>query len=135
MRNLQALGFLPDRFGDLHCAFMSEAGQHERKLFSAVTGSDIAGAARLGGNALRNLRENFVSCSMTVGLIEKLEVVDIDELNRNTVALAASPLPLLFEPQLERPPVAELGQWVGGGQTRELILCTQLIAQPKCEQP
>ena len=52
---------------------MSEAGQHERKLFSAVTGSDIAGAARLGCNALRYFREDFVSCRMAVGIIEKLE--------------------------------------------------------------
>src|SRR6266542_5543156 len=94
--------------------------QDERELLSPVARTHI-GFARAAPEDLRELRQHGVTVEVPVGVVDLLEMVEVDHQECDRVLVAARPLHLLQEPLGEGAAVWKLGQLVG-----ERVLLLQL---------
>ena len=94
--------------------------QHHHELFPAVARHEVACALQRVANGSGNRGEAVVTLLVSVGVVELLEAVDVDHHERErTVPSPASP-PLAIEHLVERPPVRDPGENVGGRKAFEL---------------
>ena len=82
---------LADVFGDSPGAVFVGSGQHDGELFSAVAGNQIAGAENDIERGLGDLLETAIAPDVSVGVVVSLEVVGVDQEQRELVAVTQSP--------------------------------------------
>ena len=84
----------------------------------------------------RHLDQSRISCLMPVGIVIALEMIDIQENQRQAPPVPARTRPLLGKGQVEMPAIEEPGQSVGHRQTLHMtvafsqetgVLCTQAL--------
>src|SRR5207302_8126196 len=68
--------------------------EDQRELFAAVTRADVR-LAGAGQEDLRQLREHGIAIQVAVGVVDLLEVVEVDHQEGDRVVMAARPLHLL----------------------------------------
>ena len=67
-----------EAFGDEGCVFQFRFGEERQELFATVTGEDIVLAEEAADGARYGL-EHGIACGMAVGVVDVLEMVDVDE--------------------------------------------------------
>src|SRR5713101_1406000 len=85
--------------------------QHQRKLLAAVSGADI-GFPRAGAQDRGQLGEHCIAVKVAVGVVDLLEVVEVDHQESDRLVVAARSRGLLEELLRQRSPVRKLGQLV-----------------------
>src|SRR6185295_8933096 len=81
-------------------------GRDQRELLAAVAREAVGGAQATLPRA-RHLGQQPVAGGMAVGVVERLEVVEVEHRERDRVALALGTLELARELLVERAPVAD----------------------------
>ena len=100
-------------------------GQQPRELLPADA-PDRVDRARLGRDALRGLGEDAVADRMAVLVVDRLEVVEVDDDEPQRPAAGGQALGLLGQPRGERAVVEEAGEPVAVGLADELGLARGL---------
>ena len=105
-------------FGDRQRLFCGRLREKQRELVAADPAEDVAGArARL--EEARGLHQRRISCLVTVGVVDALEVVEVEEHERKRPSVALGTSDLALDPLLERAMVQEPGQRIAGGLGQE----------------
>ncbi len=86
-------------------------GEEHRKLLAAVAAGEI-GAAHRGAEDLAEASNGGVAGGMAEGVVDLLEVVEVEEGDGDRRVVAAVPGPLLREPRLEIAPRGQSGELV-----------------------
>src|SRR6185295_10662841 len=108
----------PHAFGDGEGAGEVGLGEEDGELLAAVAGDDVGladGLAEGGGQVAEHLVPHLVA----VGLVDVLEVVEVEEEQRQRVVVALGAAELLAEAVLEVAVVVDGGEPVGDGETVE----------------
>jgi hypothetical protein len=87
----------------------------DRELVAADPTRDV-GRAQSRAQARRRLGEHAVARQMTDALVDRLEVVDVEDEQGEAAAVAMRARALAQERLVEEPPVAEAGERVGVGE-------------------
>ncbi len=78
-----------------------------------------------------NLRKDSVSDEVSVGVVDLLEMIDVEDGAGQGVPIASGARELLIESGVEHAAIHELGQWVDGRQRLELsIRVLELVGEP-----
>src|SRR6266851_5724111 len=112
---------LADALPDLFAACRVGARQQEDELLAAVPGGEIGGPLSLPGNEPGDRNQAFVASLMTVLVVVSLEMIDIDQQQRQCCAVSAGTCPLIPQFLVEVAPVGEASQPVQARQGRELV--------------
>ena len=88
------------------------AGQHHRKLFAAIAGSQVAGALDVVPDDRADVAQTLIAGHMAVKIIEALEVIDIDHQQREVGLVAPGAAHFGEDEQIELTPVGQPGQCV-----------------------
>ena len=99
--------------------------QQQREFFAANAADDILLAKQLA-HQVTQVPDHGITRLVAVGIVDLLEVVDIDDAQRHGTAVLASALDFLLCALKEAASIAELGQRIFGGQRPQL--CFQLFA-------
>ena len=102
------------------------AAEDDREFFAAVARDQIGRAVDRAFQDRRDLLQAFVSGVVPVGVVEELEVIDVDEDERHLIFRADRAPPLGCEKLLEAAAVADAGEPVG---VREVLQF--LVRQPQ----
>jgi hypothetical protein len=117
-----ALGLCgPQPVGDLHGVAQPAVGQQHRELLPAVAGQKI-GLAELALPGRGGLFEQPVSCLVAVPVVERLEMVDVDQGDARRPSGAGGPGQLPRQLGVPAPPVGHPGEAVGMGQAPDLLV-------------
>ncbi len=108
-RLLQGRMQLPAHF--LHAVAAGVVEQHG-KFFTAVAGREVEGPARRHRQHARHLRETRIAGLVAAAIVERLEVIEVDEQQRERHALAHGLLPQPLHVVVEHAPVVDAGQAV-----------------------
>ncbi len=103
------------------CASSTTSRQQDRELVAAEAGHQVA-LAQNARQPLRDLGEQPVAGRVPERVVDDLEVVEVDERDRNLTALSAAPLDRLAEPVHEDRAVRQVGEEVVLGAVFELGL-------------
>ena len=103
----------PDTFSDVQRALRIGVGQRDDEFFAAVPCDVIAVAAQALRCGLRDAPEHVVAGRVAVVIVERLEVIHVDEQHRQRAAAARRTLRLLREHRVERAAVVEARQRIG----------------------
>jgi len=125
--NAQGLDIVTDTIGDDRGAERIGLGQQDGKLFATDTGRAIAGASQGVVQALRDPFETLIACAVAVGVVVLLEIVHVQQHQRDgrSTTLGASPLDL--EDISEMASVGDAGQGIHGGQLDQQITLLFLL--------
>ena len=93
--------------------FDAGLGQQDHELLAAVS-ADPVGRAEVPPEARRDALEDRVAGLVAVGVVDRLEVVDVGERDRQGSPVADRPFDLGEEGADDRGPVRDAGQAVGG---------------------
>ncbi len=97
-----------DRLGGFEGGTGVVPGEQERELVPAeAEGFSVASELR------RDLSQHKVAHGVAPAVVHALEVVDVEEAERERRALSLGPLDLATQPLVEVTVVAEAGQWIG----------------------
>ena len=110
----RALGQLVD--GQL----IDESGEEDGELVAAHPGHRVL-AAHGVDQSLAHLLDKDVPGGMPEGVVDGLEIVEVDEEHADRLADAAGPHQLLLDPVLEQPAVREPGESVVPRHVRHLL--------------
>ena len=116
MGNGQFGDALENSIGDDAGSHCIRCGQDHGKLLAAVTGDQIARAKHHFLEHLGNLLQAVVAGLMPVGIVEALEVIDIDHQQRQGTQVATLALPLVAQFFVKAAAVGDSRQSVAGGQ-------------------
>ena len=121
------------RLGDRDPVRLAVPGQEQRELVSADPEALAAGA-----QAARDPGEHLVAGRMAVAVVDRLEVVDVEEDDRDRRADRVGTVERMLEPLEEVPRVAETGERIGQRETRRLARSTgadeQVPAREQCRR-
>ena len=106
-----ALDHVPDALGVLQGAALRRVDQQHRELVAAVAGDDRE-APRVAHDDLRHFFERLVSGAVTEHVVDGLEVVDVEEHQRELLGEARMPLGLFLGAEREVPAIVDAGQRV-----------------------
>ena len=101
MRLERALGQLVD--GQL----VGEPGEQDGELVPPHPGHGVL-AAHGVDQSLAHLLDQVVSGGVPQGVVDRLEVVEVDEEHAHRLTDTAGPDQLLFDPVLEEPPIGQI---------------------------
>lgn len=107
------LNFLAYSFSDLNCSRFFRIGQHDNKLFPAISRSEIARATHVSIDTLCETFQCNITLSVTVLVIVLFEAIRIDEQQRQGTIAALQSSPLVFEGMVESTTVLEPCKRVG----------------------
>ncbi len=110
----RALGELVD------VELVGQPGQEDGELVATHPGHGVLAADRLH-QAVAHLLDQLVAGGMAEGVVDRLEVVDVDEEHAHRLAHPPRAHELLLHAVLEQPPVGEPGQGVVPGHVRDLL--------------
>ena len=96
-------------------------GQDDDDLVAAVARCEVGAPDRLP-DGLAQRGERFVACLVSVGVIELLEIVHIDQRQRELPPVPGRPLEFPAQDVLEISPVEQPGQAVGNRQLFDLLM-------------
>ena len=99
-------------------------GQGGDELLAAVAGQQVITALQAAVEDRGDRLQAAITFRMPVGVVESLEVVDIDHQHRQPHALATGAAVRAAERFIEVAPVAEPGQRIAPGQQRQLVALT-----------
>ena len=106
---------LDHRLGDPPAVVLADAGEHERELVASEP-EGLAAPAQ----ARADLDEDAVAGSVAVDVVHALEVVDVDQTERDGSAERLRAIELLLETLVERARIAEPGQGIRSGEPHRL---------------
>ena len=112
MVDLERLDLGPHALGEVHRAVEVGAGQHHGQLLAAVAG----GLVDLAGRLLEDpghLAQHDVALLVAVGVVDRLEVVEVDHHQAELLPEALGALDLGLEDLVEPAAVEEAGELVG----------------------
>src|SRR5690606_9844336 len=94
------------------------------ELLAAMSADEVARAPREAARAEdgADAAERVVAGGVPLGVVERLEVIDVDHQEPDRRARPHGALPLPFERDLEGAAVGEAGQRVAGGEGLELAV-------------
>ena len=98
------------------------ARQQRGKLFAAITRHQFARAFDAQAQNTRHLAQAFVAGLVTIVVVVALEMVDVDDQQRQLGLGARAALPLGLQGLVEQAPVRDAGQPVGGRQAQQLFV-------------
>src|SRR5215217_4619173 len=110
-RQVERLDPPPDALRELEGTVEIGLGQRDRHLLAAVAGGLVDLARRLAQDA-GDLAQDHVALQVPVGVVDALEVVDVEHDEPHLGAVALRPLDLLGDDLLEAAVVEEAGQLV-----------------------
>src|SRR5690606_14792502 len=96
-------------------------GEDDHEFLAAITSEDVGLAQKAQANPRRELLENAVARQMPVGVVEPLEVVDVEEEQREGAAMAKTANHLLFQVLDEVTAVVGPRQHVRDGEAAKLL--------------
>ncbi len=99
------------------------------KFFTAVTGDGIA-LAQDPPQYAAGAAQNLVACLVAIGIVEPLELVQVDHGQREGLSRAVEIGQAAGDVGLEGPAVADQGQGVGAGFGRMRLDQADLLAEP-----
>src|SRR5581483_12249068 len=105
-------------------------GEDDRELVAADAAGDV-GAADDRAQALRDLAEDGVAAQVADLLVDRLEVVEVEEDERETAVVAVGPLHLLGERLVEVAAVVETRQRIAHRQLVELPELARVLDRPR----
>ena len=79
MIDAQAANRHADRLGDRHRSFHIGVGQNRSEFFAAVAGGEVGWPVQRPGQHLCHRLEAVVPGGVAIGVIERLEMVDVDQ--------------------------------------------------------
>ena len=109
-------------------ADLVEVLDHHGELVAAETANNIITANSLA-QARGRLVQQFVTCLVTKGVVGRLEVVQVDEHQRQPAARSADLRQGIIDVFVEELPVGKLGQRVGMGQPVKLLFRALALVQ------
>ena len=112
MRQAKFAKRLAHPFADLHAAVRIGVRQQQHELFAAVAGCQIRGPANLCGEDPRQRAQTGVAGRVPVLIVELLEMVDVDQQQRQRQAVALGARPFVRQPLVEMPAIGKPGQTV-----------------------
>ncbi len=99
---------------------VGKAGEQDRELVSADTCHGVLAPHRRG-EALGHLLDQIVAGSVPEGVVDRLEVVEVDEEHAHRLAHPAGAHQFLLDPVLEEPAVGQSGEGVVPRHVRDLL--------------
>lgn len=123
-----------DRLGDRDGAVRVDVGQHDDEFLAAVTGRVIGRPAQAAGDAAADRGERIVAGLMALRVVVVLEVIDVDEQQRQRVLRARGAPPFARERDVEHAAVVEPGEAVGARERLQLGFRALAFAQLHVEQ-
>ena len=94
-------------------------GEDQHELLAAVPANHV-GRPKVRGDGLGDTPQDVVAGGMPVGVIDGLEVVDVDECDGQGPLVAVRALDLVEELDKQRPAVRDAGELVGGRRVGRL---------------
>ncbi|MNG07804.1 hypothetical protein D3C84_911220 [compost metagenome] len=88
------------------------AGQHHRKLFTAITRCQVTGTLDVVIDDRADAAQTFIAGHMTVKVVEALEVIDIDHQQCEVGLAPPGPAHFGKDEQIELTPVGQPGQCI-----------------------
>ncbi len=124
------------RFGDRQRSFPVRIRQDRRELLAAVAGGEITRPVERRGQHFRHSLQAVVSRGVAVGIVERLEVVDVDQQQAQRRSMPLAPPEFVLDRLVEGAAVGEAREPV---EPRELLEAPvqfglrQLGAFPFCD--
>src|SRR5262249_54871279 len=116
---------LAEGLGEGDSAFERRLGQDDGELLAAVAGEDlVATDARL--DDARELLEHEVAREVAVHVVDALEVVDVEEEDREVALVPAAADDLALERLVEVPLVVDLRETIHDGHAVDLFVILRL---------
>jgi hypothetical protein len=109
----------PDALGDLGGGRRVGLREHEQELLAAVARGEV-GAAQRGAEDRRESTQNLVAGQVPEGVVEALEVIDVDHRHRQRPPVAPAALDLGLERLHQVLAVRQAGEAVGDRQLVQL---------------
>ena len=91
---------------------------HDHELVASVAGDDI-GTAQVPAQPVRGLTQHHISRVVTVAVVHGLEVVEVEERQRERIAGAFGAPEGLLEQLVEEPAVGQTGERIATGRIRQ----------------
>ena len=107
-------------------SWSTRPGQEDGELVAAHPGHRVLAADGLD-QALADLLDEDVAGGVPVGVVDRLEVVEVDEEHADRLAHPARPDELLLDPVLEQPAVGEAGERVVPRHVGDLLQQLQVL--------
>ena len=117
---------IPKIVRDLHRAGAAAVHQQHTELVSPEARHDVA-PAHAGANQLRDLAQQFISRTVTAGVVDRLELIQV-EIQKCVNLAVHRPLNETFQVPVEFPAVDEARQGIVAGLVGQLILEAPLLA-------
>ena len=124
----------PDAFGDRVGALEIGVGQDQRQLLATVARRGV-GVAGVFLQHARYMPEHGVALWMAVGVVDGLEVVDVEHDQADRVVVAADLLDLGVEELLETAVIRQAGELVGDGLAAHLIVELDVLERKRRLRP
>ena len=96
--------------------------QQQAELLAAIAAGKAHGVGGDAGQRFAEPGEAGVAFGMAIGVVEELEVIDVDHQQRQFAAILLRLHPFEIEPALEAAPVGEAGQHVDRGHHGEPVI-------------
>ena len=122
MRDFQSINFLEDTVCHIHRACLNRRWQQDDELFAAIACSKITRPSEAVVQRYADLAQAGISSAMTISVVEKLEVVDIDKQDSKWAALSGETVPLSVKSQIKMSSVCETGQGILMGNARQFLI-------------
>ncbi len=119
VRDRQRLDGETHALGRDACRLLVGIGKDHRELFTAVAREQVARAHDARTARARDALQARVPFGMTVGVVEALEVVDVEQCHGERPFGAHRARPLARQRRVERAAIGDAGQRVDGGQLLE----------------
>jgi hypothetical protein len=95
--------------------------KNQDEFFSAITSREITSAGFFAKNC-RNFDKRGIPGVMSIGVVDIFEVVDVQEQNRDWMAVALCPLKFLRNLSFKRSAIEEASQWIDLGLVFKVLL-------------
>src|SRR5882757_2396776 len=112
MLDAQRVNGFAQLIGQVSHAVGTEVEQRQHKLFTTVSRSDVEGTACKSLHNLRNAPQRLIARLVAIPVVVGLEVVDIDQQEREGTTIPQRLLPHAWEVIIERATVLEPGKAV-----------------------
>ena len=110
-----------DVVGDVEGAVGFRFRQQDGELFSAIACDEVSGAVEGGAERVGDVLEALVAGEMAVGVVDALEVIDVDEQQGERAAMAMGAAPLGGEALVKAAAVGDSGEAVLQGHFFEAV--------------
>ncbi len=109
------------------------AGQHDGELFAPESADDGVGASG-GAQHLGDTPQGAVAGHMPVAIVELLEVIEVDDHDREVAASRARVIKRALEGRHERAAIQQARERIGGGALQEGVAQALLVVAHQCHE-